>query len=329
MTILLRMGDSILRAIKILLSLAIFFFLFGYLKNYIPEIKQYPYLEKLAHQEQSVTHYLRNSIQPFIPTTIMTIDITRPLSILFLIFLSSILGSTREKIRSLIYQRKHQQAYKETTDKLKKISRGDVIDQLEHKLHALERSKKKDRKQLVKEFITLKKEIDSMGRHLAFLSIDVVDSTLIKKGGDPIDIAYDFDHYNTALKQVLERCHCLKFSSNPDGTMACFTDVDAAVFCGQEILRELIHFNAEIKHTKMDFKVRIGINSGVIIYDAEEPLAHAVDRVIDIAAHMQKHAEPNTIFIAKHAIEPLIHREGFNQTDKTVDEVQVYSWKPP
>ncbi|MGH7567286.1 MAG: hypothetical protein ACREK2_10695, partial [Gemmatimonadota bacterium] len=61
--------------------------------------------------------------------------------------------------------------------------------------------------------------------------------------------------------------------------------------------------------------------------DEEVPLEDVSDRVIDIAGHMQKHAEPMTVSIAKIVVEPLTDRAGFLETPKIVDGYQVYAWR--
>jgi hypothetical protein len=75
---------------------------------------------------------------------------------------------------------------------------------------------------------------------------------------------------------------------------------------------------------KRDFVVRCGINAGYVYFDESIPLEEMSDRAIDIAGHMQKHAPPNSICIAKPAIEPLEDRTGFVQTTKIVDGYEVY-----
>jgi len=49
--------------------------------------------------------------------------------------------------------------------------------------------------------------------------------------------------------------------------------------------------------------------------------------VIDIAGHMQKNAMPNSVCVAKPAIELLNERGGFEPSRRTVDGYEVYEWK--
>ena len=50
-------------------------------------------------------------------------------------------------------------------------------------------------------------------------------------------------------------------------------------------------------------------------------------RVIDIAGHMQKYADPNTVALAQKVVEPLRDVAGFAPAHR-VDGYEVYSWRP-
>jgi hypothetical protein len=105
--------------------------------------------------------------------------------------------------------------------------------------------------------------------------------------------------------------------------MACFADIDTAVNAGKDIIRSLDNFNKSIKLMKRDFHVRCGVNSGYVHFDDATPMEAMSDRVIDIAGHMQKHAGPDTVAVARKIIEPLRQDHGFTQTDKVVDGYEV------
>ena len=70
---------------------------------------------------------------------------------------------------------------------------------------------------------------------------------------------------------------------------------------------------------KRDFAVRCGVNAGFVYFDDSVPLEQISDRTIDIAGHMQKHAPPNKILIAKQIIEPVKSKDDFNPTERVVD----------
>jgi class 3 adenylate cyclase len=201
-----------------------------------------------------------------------------------------------------------------------------VTSSLNAKLSALKEGSKGDREELLKIFAETKRKLSGMGRELAFLSIDIVDSTKMKIGEEQETVEYDFKQYKTFVDEILKANGVIKVAWTPDGIMACFSNIDTAVKTGKDVIRGLKHFNDDVKLMKSDFRVRCGVNSGFVYMDDEVPLEDVSDRVIDIAGHMQKHAEPMTVSIAKIVVEPLTDRAGFLETPKIVDGYQVYAW---
>ena len=201
-----------------------------------------------------------------------------------------------------------------------------VTSTLNAKLTALKDGTKEDREELLKIFAETKRKLSGMGRELAFLSIDIVDSTKMKIGEDQETIEYDFKQYKTFVDDILKANGVIKVAWTPDGIMACFSNIDTAVKTGKDVIRGLRHFNSERKLMKSDFRVRCGVNSGYVYMDDDVPLEEVSDRVIDIAGHMQKHAEPMTVSVAKTVVEPMTDRQGFQETPKIVDGYQVYAW---
>ena len=201
-----------------------------------------------------------------------------------------------------------------------------VTSSLNAKLEALKEGSKGDREELLRIFAETKRKLSGMGRELAFLSIDIVDSTKMKIGEDQETIEYDFKQYKTFVDEILKANGVIKVAWTPDGIMACFSNIDTAVKTGKDVIRGLKQFNRDVKLMKSDFRVRCGVNSGYVYMDDDVPLEEVSDRVIDIAGHMQKHAEPMTVSVAKTVVEPLTDREGFQETPKIVDGYQVYAW---
>ncbi len=219
-----------------------------------------------------------------------------------------------------------QKEYKSLRKKMDTQLSKEKVLEMDVKFRAITSAKKSDRKKLLSEFAALKNKLDHMGQNLAFLAIDVVDSTGMKRDEDKHIAAFDFDRYNVIVNECLKKNGVVKFATTPDGVMSCFRTVDNAVQAASALLEALIKFNKNEKQMKRDFEIRCGINAGFVYLDEETPLEQITDRVIDIAGHMQKHAKPNCINIAASAIEPLKLREGFNETNDVIDEQRVYEW---
>ncbi|MBI5624496.1 MAG: hypothetical protein HY924_12020 [Elusimicrobia bacterium] len=188
-----------------------------------------------------------------------------------------------------------------------KLTRGELMEVIAHAQKALERHKQK----------------------LAFLSIDVVNSTGMKAGEDPAKAEKDFIHYKNMVEEILRGNHAFKSAWTPDGVMICFLETRDAVRAGQALVKELKTFNKEVKSIKHDFAVRIGINTGDLLTEDSVPMEAMTDRVIDIAGHMQKHGAVDAVSVSEHAIKPLLAEFPFVPAGRVVDGCPVYEWRMP
>lgn len=312
--------------LKILSIICILIFLLGifcFLTNYLENAESYKYIKILTTFEGGIREIIRDSI----PTKIGGKDMSR----WFLIIGMFLLSGTFSRFSDRLRDRTEYYKFKLNIDKWRtnmNLSENAVIlTPLNQKLEEIKNAKKKDREQLIKEFIETKKKLDEMGRDLAFLSIDVVDSTGMKQNEEQAVVEHDFREYKRYVERCLTAHGCLKSAWTPDGVMSCFNSVDAAVRAAREVITGLDNFNRNIKTMSREFKVRCGVNSGFVYFDESIPLEEISDRVIDIAGHMQKNAMPNSVCVAKPAIEPLNDRIGFEPAGRVVDGYEVYEWK--
>lgn len=182
------------------------------------------------------------------------------------------------------------------------------------------------REQLLELYAQTKKSLEEQKKNLSFLAIDVVDSTGMKLGEDSALAERDFRQYKKLVERVIAAHKGLKAAWTPDGVMICFASVQNAVQAAQDLIRGLDHFNRSVKTIKADFKVRCGINAGNVLFDESVKMEEMTDRNIDIAGHMQKYAQANTIYVGAHAIEG-IRAHGFRPAQKQVDGHEVYEWR--
>jgi class 3 adenylate cyclase len=210
------------------------------------------------------------------------------------------------------------------------VKPGSRLDaELSTTLRMAESGKAVNRQELLKVFAETKKKLDTFGREVAFLAVDVVGSTNMKAGEDPSAVQYDFEEYRRLVERIFRARGVLKSAWTPDGVMACFAHVEDACQAGKDVIKSLKHFNRDVKVSKADFAVRCGVNGGLVYFDDATPLETISDRVIDVAGHMQKHAEPNTVLVARKIIEPLRQLEEFTHTTQVVDGYEASVWRDP
>jgi hypothetical protein len=181
------------------------------------------------------------------------------------------------------------------------------------------------REQLLELYAQTKKSLEEQKKNLSFLAIDVVDSTGMKLGEDSALAERDFRQYKKLVERVISAHKGLKAAWTPDGVMICFASVQNAVQAAQDLIRSLDHFNKTVKTIKADFRIRCGINAGKVLWDESVKMEEMTDRNIDIAGHMQKYAQANTIYVGAQAIEG-VRAHGFKPAQKQVDGHDVYEW---
>lgn len=294
--------------------------------QYVEDAEKYEYVQKAVDLGSTARERLGAKVREYVPTRIAGEDRT----LWFLVGGFLLVEIMAARVGGAFGARADYLKLKKKVESWEKdmgLSKDSAVTStLNAKLTALKDGTKEDREELLKIFAETKRKLSGMGRELAFLSIDIVDSTKMKIGEDQETIEYDFKQYKTFVDDILKANGVIKVAWTPDGIMACFSNIDTAVKTGKDVIRGLRHFNSERKLMKSDFRVRCGVNSGYVYMDDDVPLEEVSDRVIDIAGHMQKHAEPMTVSVAKTVVEPMTDRQGFQETPKIVDGYQVYAW---
>ncbi len=286
---------------------------------HVPSMGVMPFL---ARERQSLVGWVRNH-----PGSLPAAAWTPWIVVALTLACGWLLRALGQRFRDRAENLRFQSNYQDWRATVKLPGNSDVLRQM-RRVEDMQNATRADREELLKTFAQIKKKLDETGRDLAFLSIDVVDSTGMKRGEERASIEHDFRMYKIHVEKALAANDCLKSTWTPDGVMGCFDDVDAAIGAARAVVLGLDEFNSLVKAMKRDFQVRCGINSGYVYFDEAVPLEELSDRVLDVAGHMQKHAAPGTICVAQPAIEPTHNRDGFTASGKIVDGYQVYEWKP-
>jgi hypothetical protein len=228
---------------------------------YVSNATSYPYIKSALRLERTISAEVRSVI----PTTIQGRNMTRPIVLVGTLILISIFGWVRYSLsRGAVY---FDQKYslKQWKAKMKLPDNAAALTPLNRTLAQLKNAtKKQDREELLRQFVETKKKLDAFGRDLAFLSIDVVDSTGMKEGEEKAIIENDFREYKRFVDRIFTAHGVVKAAWTPDGVMACFTSVDAAVNAGREVVAGLDDFNKNVKSMRRNFVVRCGVNSGFV-----------------------------------------------------------------
>jgi class 3 adenylate cyclase len=263
----------------------------------------------------------------YIPTNIAGSDRSDWILIGLAVVITIVSGSLAERAQTSLNRRllrKSAQAWRRKEG----VKPGSTLDaELATTLRVAESDKTTNRQDLLRVFAETKKKLDTFGRDVAFLAIDVVGSVGMKAGEDPASSQYDFEEYRKLVERIFRARGVLKTAWTPDGVMACFAHVEDACQSGKDVIKSLKAFNRDVKVSKADFAVRCGVNAGLVYFDDHTPLETISDRVIDVAGHMQKHAEPNTVLVARKIIEPLRQLDEFTHTHHVIDGYEASVWQ--
>ncbi len=183
------------------------------------------------------------------------------------------------------------------------------------------------RMSLLRQYAAAKRVLGEAKRQMAFLSIDVIGSTKMKVGEDKLVIEHAFSEYKKFLEKIFREYRVYKVAWTPDGVMTAFPTVDDAAGAARKILRELDWFNRDVHQMKTGFHVRCGLNFGEVMIPDEKPLELVSDHVIDVAGHMQKYAEGDTLWISGDVYQRLTDTNGYVRLDKQVDNHEVFEFR--
>ena len=162
----------------------------------------------------------------------------------------------------------------------------------------------------------------------AFLSIDVAGSTHMKEDEEDLPVSITFRAYMNMLEEVFQQHNAWKEAWTPDGVMVCFQRLDQAVAAAQTVLHRLRVFNRTENLLKTRVSVRCGVNEGRVPIFEDTKLEKVAHQVLDLTGHMQKNANPNTLWLSDEVWKQLKERSGFLPTDRNVDGYKVFQWSP-
>jgi class 3 adenylate cyclase len=335
-------GITVLRLIGITAKLAVLLFLLPLAVTAGSDLDAYEAVRYLLEIDRQCIDFVRNVF----PLKLGGHDTARAISILLAIAANLASGGLKKHFFRRKIDQPVSEKYTVETSVKSRTALLEVIREAQSRIDVIDKGasgdvqgrdaapsvasaeRNRNRARLVAVMAEAKTRLEAMQRDLAFLSIDVAGSTQMKVGEDKLKIEMAFRNYKKFVDQAINNGGSLTSAWTPDGVMICFPNADAAVTTSKNVISGLRHFNLKDKVIRADFKVRCGINAGRVYYDPLIPMEEMSDRVIDIAGHMQKYAEPDSIFLSNTVADKLaqIPKEGFRPANTKVDGLEVYKW---
>src|SRR5258708_4373277 len=167
--------------------------------------------------------------------------------------------------------------------------------------------------------------MDLFSKTSTFVSIDVVDSTVLKNGENEQDIIYTFLSYHKLVRELSYTHHGEIITISGDGVMCRFERADDAAVAVQSILMELPAFNKRQNRLSRPFALRLGVNTGHVYESQSLNPGQLISHTIDVAAKLQQSSLPNqarlsqeTVNLLKQTQIPLVRLEWNAKLQTTV-----------
>lgn len=181
---------------------------------------------------------------------------------------------------------------------------------------------------LLKQKAELDEQIkDQYFREKTFMAIDVQKSTELKKGKAKDDVFLTFDAYHQLVHGATESNNGQVHETAGDGIMCVFDTADDAAKAGIAIVNGMPDFNQTQNRLKKSMVLRIGLNTGRVLYDESRSIGELFDGVIDVAGHLQKEGKGGDLVITQAAYDALTDKNLFVK-DKfwSAKQTQLYKY---
>jgi class 3 adenylate cyclase len=189
-------------------------------------------------------------------------------------------------------------------------------------------SGKLPRAQLLERLFALQAELEVQKQHRAFLSVDVVDSSGMKRQGTDLAVEYSFGQFRQWVEEVVRAEGGEMQSAAGDGVMCVLATNAGAVRAARRLQEVLAQFNAARNRLSTPFRIRCGVSAGAVAIEEGMPLGHLQSPVIDRAAALQKQAAPGDILVGEELADVALAELGsLSRLPEPVAGAPAFSWR--
>lgn len=160
----------------------------------------------------------------------------------------------------------------------------------------------RERQDLLRQLVSLQDKLKSGEQHITIVSVDLVGSTQLKMGADPLAVEFTFTEYHTFVEQTAKRFQGRVHSTAGDGVTLAFEHAHQAFAASKYLQTGIFEVNAFKNKLGTPLVMRCGIHSGsVVTPKAGDITSLNFAHVIDMAAHIQKICPPGGISVSDAA----------------------------
>lgn len=186
-----------------------------------------------------------------------------------------------------------------------------------------------ERQALVQQLMDIQDRLKQEEMKATFLSLDVVGSTRMKAENDALSVEFTFSEYHRYIETLANRHGGRIHSTAGDGVICVFDEPSHAFDAGRAMLGGLFEFNTFRNRLNTGIELRAGLHTGTVSAPGNDASRVDFAHVIDLAAHLQKDAEPGTLAVSREAAMDLPRGLDSVGPDRfTVSGVEAALWRP-
>ncbi|MBI3911038.1 MAG: hypothetical protein HY320_08915 [Armatimonadetes bacterium] len=162
----------------------------------------------------------------------------------------------------------------------------------------------------------------------AFLSVDFVGASEMKRGAPELAVEYPFGPFQAWVEEIVRGCGGEMQSATGDGIMSIFPDDTSAVRAARQLQERLGQFNAAHNRLPNPFQIRCGVSAGEIAFKAGTLWDRLNNPVIDRAVALQKRAAPGDIVVGSEvAGAALLELGNLSPLPERIAGEPAFSWR--
>ena len=185
-----------------------------------------------------------------------------------------------------------------------------------------------ERHQLLTQLLEIQNKLNQDEKQVTFISVDVVGSTRIKTENEHVAVEYTFNEFHKFIEQIVIKNGGKIHSTAGDGVTCVFDDAPSAVVAGKAMQAGLFEFNGYKNQLKSPITMRAAVHTGNVLAPGKETTAVNFAHVIDVAAHLQKVAEPGTLAVSQATAVYVGGLDAVGAERVRAEDVEAAVWRP-
>ncbi|MBL8048666.1 MAG: hypothetical protein JNJ45_08290 [Chthonomonas sp.] len=185
-----------------------------------------------------------------------------------------------------------------------------------------------ERQALLAQMLELQAQLKSHEQEISFLSLDMVGSTDMKLGVDPLTVEFVFTEYHNYVAQIVGRHGGRVHSTAGDGVTCAFDNPGNAFAAARQIQAGLFELNFHRNKLSKPIRLRAGIHHGHVNSMDGSIENINFSSVIDFAAHLQKACPIGGIAISTEAARLVPDPAAYSDEVITVDNLEARIFRP-